>query len=117
MAPIPAPMAELSRSPSRRLKAIVGGRQPTGVTLARLMRAASLSGQTRPGRRGRSLNEFDRSSLQTFLAMTDLHAHALTFRQLPQPAALERCRMDENILSSSIRPYEAKPLVAIVHFN
>jgi len=51
------------------------------------------------------------------LTLTDLHSYALTFRQLSQPASLERCGMDENILPIAILPYEAKPLVAIVHFH
>ena len=51
------------------------------------------------------------------MALTDLHSYALTFRQLSQPASLERCGMDENILPIAILPYEAKPLVTIIHFD
>jgi len=60
------------------------------------------------------LQQFDRPSLQAFLTLTDLHPHALTFCQPAQPAALKRRRMDENILSAAILPYEAKPLFAVV---
>jgi hypothetical protein len=66
---------------------------------------------------GRSIQEFDRPSLQALLTLTDLHAHALTFCQPAQPAALKRRRMDENILPPIIRSNEAKPLAGIVHFN
>ena len=59
----------------------------------------------------------DRPSLRPFLTLTDLHPHTLTFRQPAQPASLERRRMDENILPTTILPYETKPLIGVVPFN
>ena len=64
-----------------------------------------------------AFQQLDRPSLQAFLTLTDLHPHALTFCQPAQPAALKGRRMDENILPATILSNEAKPLVAIVHFN
>ena len=66
---------------------------------------------------GTSLQELDRSSLQPFLTLTDLHTYALTFRQLIQPTAAERRRVDENILSAAILRYETKSLLDVVPFN
>ena len=63
-----------------------------------------------------STSSIDRAS-RPFLTLTDLHPHTLTFCQPAQPAALERRRMDENILPAAILSNEAKPLVGIVHFD
>jgi hypothetical protein len=41
----------------------------------------------------------------------------LTFRQIAQPAALERLRMDENVLPTTILPYETEPLLGVVPFD
>jgi hypothetical protein len=49
--------------------------------------------------------------------VTDLHPHTLTFRQIAQPTALERLRMDENILPTTILPYETEPLLGVVPFD
>jgi hypothetical protein len=46
-----------------------------------------------------------------------LHPHTLTFRQIAQPTALERLRMDENILPTTILPYETEPLIGVVPFD
>jgi hypothetical protein len=66
---------------------------------------------------GRSLQELDRSSLEPFLTLTDLHTYTLTFRQLIQPTAAERRRVDENIFSAAILRYETKSLLDVVPFN
>ena len=66
---------------------------------------------------GRSVQEFDRPSLQAFLTLTDLHLNPLAFCQPAQPAALKRRRMDEDVLPAAILSNEAKPLAGIVHFN
>jgi hypothetical protein len=59
----------------------------------------------------------DRPSLRALLTLTDLHSHTLTFRQPAQPAALERRRMDENILPTAILAYKTKSLIGIVPFD
>ena len=64
-----------------------------------------------------AFQQFDRPSLRPFLTLTDLHPHTLTFRQPAQPAALKRRRVDENILPTTVLPYEAKPLFAVVPFD
>jgi hypothetical protein len=66
---------------------------------------------------GTSLQELDRSSLEPFLTLTDLHTYRLTFRQLIQPTAAERRRVDENILFAPILRYETKSLLDVVPFN
>jgi hypothetical protein len=67
-------------------------------------------------RKRASVQELDRSSLQPFLTLTDLHTYTLTFGQLTSAAA-ERRRMDENILSAAILRYETKSLLDVVPFN
>jgi hypothetical protein len=51
------------------------------------------------------------------VTLTDLHSHALTFRQPAQSAALKRFRMDKNILPTIILLYETEPLMSVVPFN
>jgi hypothetical protein len=51
------------------------------------------------------------------LTLADLHPHTLTLRQPAQPTALERCRMDEDILPTAIRPYEPKSFFGVVKFD
>jgi hypothetical protein len=68
-------------------------------------------------RKRASVQELDRSSLQPFLTLTDLHTYTLTFGQLIQSAAAERGRVDENILSAAILRYETKSLLDVVPFN
>jgi hypothetical protein len=46
-----------------------------------------------------------------------LHPDTLTFCQPTHPAALERLRMDENILPTTILPDETEPLLGVVPFN
>jgi hypothetical protein len=64
-----------------------------------------------------SVQELDRSSLQPFLTLTDLHTYTLTFRQLIQPTAAARRRVDENILSAAILRYETKSFLEFVPLN
>ena len=49
--------------------------------------------------------------------LTDLHTYTLTFRQLIQPTAAARRRVDENILSAAILRYESKSFLDVVPFN
>ena len=105
------------RARSDKSPAVAWGREDCS---ARRSAIAGLGRQAYAGARGlrrSSVQEFDRPSLQAFLTLTDLHAHALTFCQPAEPAALKRRRMDENILPAPILSNEAKPLVGIVHFN
>ena len=66
---------------------------------------------------GGLVQQLDRPSLQPFLTLTDLHTYTLTFRQLIQPTAAERRRVDENIFSAAILRYETKSLLDVVPFN
>jgi hypothetical protein len=66
---------------------------------------------------GPQSRSFDRSSLQPFLTLTDLHTYTLTFGQLIQSAAAERDRVDENILSAAILRYETKSFLEFVPLN
>src|SRR4029079_11835212 len=61
---------------------------------------------------GRSVQEFDRPSLQAFLTLTDLHLNPLAFCQPAQPAALKRRRMDEALPLPSC-PTKPNPLLAL----
>ena len=56
-----------------------------------------------------SVQQLDRSGLGPFLTLTDLHPHTLTFRQLTQPAPIERRGMNEDILAAAVRRYETEP--------
>jgi hypothetical protein len=49
--------------------------------------------------------------------LTDLHPHTLTFRQLTQPAPIERRGMNEDILAAAVRRYETEPFFDIVPFD
>jgi hypothetical protein len=46
-----------------------------------------------------------------------LHPHTLTFRQLTQPAPIERRGMNEDILAAAVRRYETEPFFDIVPFD
>ena len=114
--------------------AILNGRQPAEVTLAMLMqpfavewgvqrcsegsvRTTTPHGQPPAGWKGRSVQELDRPSLRALLTLTDLHSHTLTFRQPAQSPAIERRRMDENILPTTILAYKTKSLIGVVPFD
>src|SRR4051812_29976356 len=61
----------------------------------------------------RSVQKFNRPSLQPLLTLSDLHPHPLTLHERGQSAALKRRRMHEHILPAAVLPDEAKPLVTI----
>jgi hypothetical protein len=46
-----------------------------------------------------------------------LHPHTLTFRQLTQPAPIERRGMNEDILAAAVRRYETEPFSTLYHLT
>ena len=64
-----------------------------------------------------SVQDLDRSGLRPFLTLTDLHPHTLTFRQLTQPAPIERRGMNEDVLATAVRRHETEPFFEIVPFD
>ena len=116
--PARLPMRSMNQpSPSARSLRCTAGCEPIAPALNPAGRTRGDDGYLGAPQWGRSLQELDRSSLQPFLTLTDLHTYALTFRQLIQPTAAERRRVDENILSAAILRYETKSPLDVVPFN